>query len=362
MSEPVPDLPRLLECLADRLPALRFALLKHAINDMSLLKLVTGDVLLRKGETAEFLYVVVGGLLRATTLQEDGRELILSEFGPGELAGEMAILAGGGIYSATVSVAEDAAVVQVPREVFERLAKLDSGAIREMAGGIRRRLARDQLAIGLPRLFGPLDETMLKFVEDRVEWVRLHAGETLFSAGDKGEQLYFVLGGRLRAVAPDGRTLSEMTRGESIGEIALLTGDPRTATVIAVRDSDLVRLSRSAFDEIVDKYPKVMQTIARIVIARLRQKESLAAATKSGKCVAVLSAGENDADAKFTERLVSALSRLGSTLHLSAHRVDKLLNRPGIVIADEHDAAGLRLTAWLDEQESHHQFLVYETD
>ncbi|HXF15472.1 MAG TPA: cyclic nucleotide-binding domain-containing protein [Burkholderiales bacterium] len=362
MTESPPDFSSLLQCLADRLPALRLALLKHAANDLALLRLAAGDVLLRKGEKAEFLYVVVNGLLRATTIQEDGRELILSEFGPGEMAGEMAILAGGGIYSATVSAPEGAAVVQVPRAVFERLATLEPAAIREMAGGIRRRLARDQLAIGLPRLFGPLDETMLKFVEERVEWVRLHAGETLFSAGDKGEELYFVLGGRLRAVAPGGRTLSEMTRGESIGEIALLTGDARTATVIAVRDSDLVRVSRRAFDEIIDKYPKVMQTIARIVIERLRQKETLSAATKSGKCIAVLWAAELDPNVRFTERLVAALTRVGPTLHLSAPRVDKLLNRSGIAVAGEDDAAGLRLTAWLDEQESHHQFLVYETD
>ena len=66
--------------------------------------------------------------------------------------------------------------------------------------------------------------------------------------------------------------------------------------------------------------------------------------------------------ADFTERLVRALERIGPTLHLSAQRLDALLNRPGIAAVDEEDAAGIRLTAWLDEQESHHQFLVYETD
>ena len=64
----------------------------------------------------------------------------------------------------------------------------------------------------------------------------------------------------------------------------------------------------------------------------------------------------------FTERLVRALERIGPTLHLSAPRLDALLNRPGITAVDEEDAAGIRLTAWLDEQESHHQFLIYETD
>jgi len=69
-----------------------------------------------------------------------------------------------------------------------------------------------------------------------------------------------------------------------------------------------------------------------------------------------------ECDADFTARLVKALERIGPTLHLSAQRLDTLLNRPGIAAAEEEDAAGIRLTAWLDEQESHHQFLIYETD
>ncbi len=362
MTDPAPDYSKLLECLSGRLPAFRLALLELANADLERVGLAAGEVLLRKGEKAHALYVVVAGMLRATTVQEDGRELVLSKFGPGELAGEMAILAGGGIYSATVSATDDAVLVRVPREAFERIAKSAPKSVREMAAGIRRRLARDQLAIGLPKLFGALDEIMLQFVEARVEWVRLHAGEELFAEGDKGEELYFVLGGRLRAVTRDGRVLSEMTRGESIGEIALLTGEARTASVVAVRDSDLVRVSRQAFDEIVAKYPAIMQTIARIVVQRLRTKEGLGVPARTGKCVAVLAAGTGNATAAFTERLVRALGRIGPTLHLSAQRLDTLLNRPGIAAAEEEEAAGIRLTAWLDEQESHHQFLIYESD
>ena len=112
---------------------------------------------------------------------------------------------------------------------------------------------------------------------------RLQAGEVLFSEGDSGHDLYFILGGRLRAVA-GGRVLSEMTRGESIGEIALLTGEPRTATVIAVRDSELVRISRETFEEIVQKYPKVMQVLAQIVVQRLRAKERTSCASQPEGC------------------------------------------------------------------------------
>jgi len=105
-----------------------------------------------------------------------------------------------------------------------------------------------------------------------------------------------------------------------------------------------------------------MQTIARIVIQRLRAKEQGGGVARTGKCVAVLAAGAGNSTAEFTARLVKALERIGPTVHLSVQRLDLLLNRPGIAAAEEEDAAGIRLTAWLDEQESHNQFLVYETD
>ena len=113
----------------------------------------------------------------------------------------MAILTGGGVYSASVSAAQDSVLVRVPRSTFERIAKTAPQVVQEMSEGVRRRIARDQLALGLTRLFGPLQESVLRYVESRVQWVRLQAGETLFSEGDSGRDLYFVLSGRLRAVA-----------------------------------------------------------------------------------------------------------------------------------------------------------------
>jgi NTE family protein/lysophospholipid hydrolase len=362
MNDVPTSYPALLESLSVRLPALRAALLEQADDELETVTLAKGHVLLRKGDIATALYVVASGRLQATVPQDDGRQLMLSEMGPGDIAGEMAILAGGGLYSATVSAVQDCVLVKVPRDAFERVARTTPQIVHEMAGGIRRRLARDQLTIGLPRLFGSLDEAMLRFVESRVEWIRLRAGQKLFSAGDRGEDLYFVLGGRLRAIGSGGKILSEMSRGESIGEIALLTGEPRSATVVAVRDSELVRVSRQAFDEIVDRYPQVMQTIARIVVRRLRAKEEGPSVEGSAKCIAVLPAGAGMPKVGFAERLVQALASIGPVLHLSAGRIEQLLDRTGVAYADDEDAAGIRMTTWLDEQESRYRFLVYEAD
>lgn len=361
MTIEVSDLPALLAPLAGRLPLLRDALLAESHPDLEKVALSAGEVLLRVGEPADALYVVAKGILRAT-IDRDGTELTLANLGPGEIAGELAILAGGGEYGATVAAVSDALLVRVPRSTFEQIATANPAALRAMSATIRQRLAFDTLAVDMPKLFGPVDEEMLRFVTARVQWIQLPAGERLFSEGEKGDDLYFVVGGRLRAVAPDGRILSEMTRGESVGEMAVLTGEPRAASVVAVRDSALVRVSRQAFDEIVEKYPRVLRTIAQIIIHRLRVTARLDAAAEACKCIAVLGAGDGGSTAQFTERLVAAFGAVGPTLHLSSERLDRLLNRPGIACADDEEPAGIRLTTWLDQQESTHKFVVFESD
>jgi len=362
MNSPSASVCQLIDCLAERLPALREALLRDSEAGLEVLELSAGASLIRKGELATAVYVVASGLLRATATREDGAELTLSEFGQGELAGEMAILAGGGVYSASVSAARDSVLVKIPRQTFERITGAAPQVVQEMSEGVRRRIARDQLAAGLTRLFGQLHESVLRYVESRVRWVRLQAGDTLVSAGERSRDLYFVLGGRLRAVGADGRVLNEMGRGESIGEIALLTGEPRTATVVAVRDSVLVSVSHQAFEEIVAQYPKVMHVIAGIVVRRLLAKERASTAPGAGICMAVLPITPGTLKDAFTQRLVKALGTVGPVLHLTGERVDAELKQPGIAGVDKDHVAGIRLTAWLDEQETRYRFILYEAD
>jgi CRP-like cAMP-binding protein len=338
MNHETADVSQLLDCLSGRLPALRQALLADREAQLDRMELRAGTRLLSKGEVATAVYVIASGLLRATATREDGSELTLSEFGAGELAGEMAILTGGGVYSASVSAAQDSVLVRVPRKTFERITGTSEPVIQEMSEGVRRRIARDQLVLGLTRLFGPLHESVLRYVEARVQWVRLQAGETLFSAGDTGRDLYFILSGRLRALGPGGRVLNEMTRGESIGEIALLTGEPRTATVVAVRDSALVRVSRETFEEIVEKYPRVMQVIAGFVVRRLLAKERASGAPAAGTCIAVLATGSGALTVGFTEKLVKALGEIG--LRYTRERV-RALNHSGSPRRQDHVAASL---------------------
>src|SRR5690606_16648921 len=109
----------------------------------------------------------------------------------------------------------------------------------------REHRAMNMLISGLPleRVggLGELDPIAVQEVAAVMQPVRLTGGAMLFDQGDAGETLYIVVHGRLRVsvAGPRGgrRIIAELGRGESVGEMALLTGERRSARVEAIRDS-----------------------------------------------------------------------------------------------------------------------------
>lgn len=99
-----------------------------------------------------------------------------------------------------------------------------------------------------------IEPEALELLRAQLEWVEVPGGSTLMAQGEPGESMYLTVSGRLRAYvrSDDGhsgtqRRVADMGRGQVIGEISLFTDAPRAATVVAVRDSVLVRLTKDVF-------------------------------------------------------------------------------------------------------------------
>jgi NTE family protein len=110
----------------------------------------------------------------------------------------------------------------------------------------------------------------------------LPGGKTLFAAGDAADTLYFVRTGRLGVLRRDEReqTFVGIVRsGEPVGEMALIAGTPHTATVIAMRDSEILALPRAELLAEAQKRPRVMAELARLMIQRVRETGARAAAS-----------------------------------------------------------------------------------
>ncbi|MEO6413828.1 MAG: MDR family MFS transporter/patatin-like phospholipase family protein [Pedococcus sp.] len=105
-------------------------------------------------------------------------------------------------------------------------------------------------------------------VERSGERVRLHAGEILFEAGDPAGAAFSVLSGRVDVLTADGRVRS-LGAGDVIGELAMLTGGVRSATVRARRDSMLLRIAPDALDRAIDEHPATARSLVRVLASQL---------------------------------------------------------------------------------------------
>ena len=124
-------------------------------------------------------------------------------------------------------------------------------------------------------IFQELDERALEELVKLTVTKRLRPGEVLFHKGEPGSQLYGVLSGRLRisAAGPDGKGMvfTYLDPGEVFGEIALVDSHPRSATVEANEDCELLVLHRRDLMPFLKRQPEVALRLAQLVSARLRR-------------------------------------------------------------------------------------------
>lgn len=217
-------------------------------------------------------------------------------------------------------------------------------------------------ALGLlPHLefFTGLDSGILTDIARECIEVEVPAGQYVFRQGDPSDSLYIVSAGRLDVSLEhaDGERVSvaEVGRGQIVGEMGVLTGEPRSATLCSVRDSLLYRLSKERFDEIINAYPAFTKRIACSLSDRLRQSNTHVRRRRPGvKTFAIIPAGAIAPTAPFINELVHALNRIGRARRISAADISE-----AVVGGDPGDR---RVVSWLHDQEAQHDFLVYEAD
>jgi CRP-like cAMP-binding protein len=112
--------------------------------------------------------------------------------------------------------------------------------------------------------------------------VRLAAGNTLFLAGDSDDDCYRIEDGLLKVTmvshSGDERILAFVGRGDIVGELSIIDGLPRSASVVAVRDATLSCLSRTAFETFAKKNPELYKSLVELLAKRLRGTDTVVAA------------------------------------------------------------------------------------
>lgn len=143
-------------------------------------------------------------------------------------------------------------------------------------------------------LFEGLSDRELQHLVDNAKPVSLHAGEALMKQGEPGDTAYVVLAGGFEIRKQSGPSVIKVdvrNPGEIIGEMALLSNAPRSATVVAVEDSETLCVSQEAFENLLSTSPSATMAVLHWVMARLSQNESLLHQQEKMAALGTMSAG-----------------------------------------------------------------------
>ena len=163
-------------------------------------------------------------------------------------------------YSATIFLENKGAAIRLPTRFREYALGRKQHDVKELIGllskcDLLRHLPPDEV------------EAILPYVRPR----RLDAGEILFRAGDKGDALYIVARGSVEVLADSSasatapaRPIATLGEGQAFGEMALLTGGPRTATIRAAANAELFEIGKGDFDLLIKKDRVLAEAVQRL--------------------------------------------------------------------------------------------------
>ena len=152
------------------------------------------------------------------------------------------------------------------------------------------------------------------------------AGEWLFRQGDEGDAMYVVRAGRLEVVKEDDgpADVVELGRGAAVGELALLTSSPRSASVRAARDSDLIAIDREDFQRLLRAAPELPLAMIGVLGEHLRASRPAARAIRPlPSTIALLALDDAVPLAELAARLARALGRAGRVAVLDGSETER---------------------------------------
>ena len=215
-----------------------------------------GDVIVRQGDPADSFYILTQGRARALKIKEDGEEIPLGTLKPGDSFGEAA-LAEGGVRAATVRCSTAVDVLRINRSDFLQLAQ-QVPEMRHYIEMIGRNRAVQSFLYQFSN-FGRLPGPALRSMIDKLTPIGFAKGSLIICEGDPAGPMYVIEKGRARAFTGlNGRelNLAFYREGDFFGELSILNGAPRGASVEAFTDCHLLALEPQDVLDLRSRFPE----------------------------------------------------------------------------------------------------------
>jgi len=216
---------------------------KQIFNAMCEVNFKAGETIIKQGDQGDNFYVVDSGICEVYVSKEQPTLQRVATVGPGGSFGELALIYGCP-RAATVKAQTDVRLWCVDRFTYRRVL---------MDTTIKKRKMYEMFLERVP-IFEHLTKYERITISDALESVSFRNGETIVRQGERGDVFYIIVEGTvkvLKTVDGQERSLGLLNPADYFGEIALLTDQPRAATVLAVGPVKCVKLDRERFNRVL---------------------------------------------------------------------------------------------------------------
>lgn len=220
-------------------------------------------------------------------------------------------------------------------------------------------MSRSGIGLESIQAFKGVHPTALLEITQKLSRRLISRGEFLVRQGDSSTALFIVLSGRFHVeIAGTNGAVAEIGAGNPIGEIAFFTGEPRTASVRATRDSVVLELGREEFDRISSRDPTLWSNVTASLARRLvHANATLRPRTRSSpSTIALCPISDSQLPLQFVRRLQTTLSETANNaVVLDRHAVPADISKG---TAHSSEAA----TNWFNEIESQYRLVIFVCD
>ena len=247
----------------------------------------------RQGAEAHWLYVITRGAGDVIISDKTGVRKKVASLKSGDFFGEIGMMTGS-VRTATVLATEDTDCFRLDKEAFQDILAKRPEIAEHISHVLARRTVeleavRDNLdaearsrrlqTLRRVELFRSMTEEELRTLAARLSVAPFTEGEAMTRQGAEAHWLYVITrgAGEVFITAPDGlrKTVARLQAGDFFGELGMMTGSVRSATVMALEDTECYRLDKEAFHDILQRRPEIAENISHVLAKRTVELEAV---------------------------------------------------------------------------------------
>jgi cAMP-dependent protein kinase regulator len=226
-------------------------------------------VIIKEGSKGDSIYFIISGIVSVQKKDKDGKEVMLDTLSDGDFFGEFGFFTGGKRQASVLSTGR-VELYEFKKQDMEGVAQRHPNVSKVLVEFYKKRILDNIIAMA--PVFSGLDYNERQDIINRFDLMVVEAGRVIIREGDPGDAMYVVKDGALQVSTLDHNgkevVLARLGEGDIFGEVALITGRERTASVKTLKQSRLMKLRKEDFQDIVEKYDSVKTMVFKMVNER----------------------------------------------------------------------------------------------